>query len=1587
MTHPPDNSFGPPGSGVASSISRRARWRFFLLLALRYLARAAVPLVLCAVFVTSVLVAALVHSNLPLSRRVVAAELSAYLTDFFEGSLSIESIERLTPQRVQARQVVVRDPAGNVVLEVAELRARARLLEIGRQLLLGQGKQTLIIDHVRADRVECMLLPEAESGRPSIAHAFTPVARRTGTQRNHREIRVWLGHIEIGDAWGRGTFRGLPTFEAELARIQGSVLATRRGAAVDVKRFGAVVRGLGGADASGTGELHIRAPGAVWTNFDGFMGDVGVDAFAYFKRDEVELRLDLPRVMPAAMRSVWKDWPLYDDVKLHIASRGKLSALDTQATMEVGPARIEARGQVRLAGDVGLQAVLDAEHLDLRSVVPSAPATDISARTRVDLFEGSDGIFLSINGTSRPATVGGVSVPATDVASDYRGGELKGVATLHEHGVPLKLEFRVGRDGAIQLDLDARTFSLQAAPRVRQYTTAQGVLQLQAKGQLLGGDIEASIDGSLEGFSWSSVSARSARVTGEVAGPLKDWRSLTVDGHVAANGVRIGELRFRSADLRATGPIREPQVVAHLRDDEGPSFDLSGHVDPDRPRVRALELAVERGGARIQGRIADLDLAAQSIRVKGVQLRGAGGSLDGSFTLRPHFLETRVAGRGIDLSAVGRILGIPAEELGGRVGIDADVSVGGDVSQGRVSLRIDDGRAPEVEGVNIDATAELNARRFVGQGDVSVGGLFASHVEWDTFLGTHALELAAWRDLVGSVDLRFEDVQLAEVQRRWPDVFPVEALAGTARASVSLSRRLSAALPSVNVTAVTNGLSITTAGSGDHSSGKTNQQATGTTIAGLDLQLGISANGETGYTLVNGTVFHDLEGLLVGSGRFQLDLQRLVQAPDAYRDVLLDAPAVVDLELRKRDLSRWPAWLRPSGIQGEVGASMHLAGTMHDPVLRVTGKGRGLTDATNEYARPVDILAAVDYQPESGDVGGVGEVRHQGRRVALINLSGNAPLATWFPARIAPEGRQWQGQAEVLFLDWPLGLVPALAKAGVEGKLKGALTLERTDEHPTARASLDVTGARVARASVGDGSVRLETSQDAVRADVRLGKGDGFLSVLADAGLAWEQDWPALDISRPVGIDVEARDFEAAVLGPFVREVLSEVRGKIDADLSGELTAEGTPSSVSAQSETGSQWRARWQGTARVHDAKVQVEGLGLDLYQLGFRVVVQPMGRQTQVQVLDLTAQGQSSNEQLMGRAELYLIGSEIRRGVATLTATDMSLPIGGIAMATVTTARDERDKARKIHEAITVRMERQPEQMRVDVDVPTLVARLPPSVTRAVISTADNPDITVRQPLRRPEAPRDKDAFPWQIVFHVGPRAHVEYDDFELNVSGEPEVRLGSHTTLDGYIDLDPGGALPVLGKLFRIESGRIWLDPKEPTNPRLNVTASWQSSDATVYLKVRGRWNHPDLTLESDPAYAEDQIWIILAGGSPDDPRGAQEGGGVQAAYQAAKSLGLGRLVGVSGLGVSPVTSEGQTQARITYRVSDRVRVEAIGGQESGIGSTATTDPSQDVSSERRFVGAGAIEYRINRNWSIRTEAGNTSAGLDLLWQYRY
>ncbi|HEY3668691.1 MAG TPA: hypothetical protein VGL19_21990, partial [Polyangiaceae bacterium] len=284
--------------------------------ALGVLWRVGATAALSLIFVGGTLLAFVGYVNLPAGRRLTALALQRVLASTFNGGFSIEAVDHVSLHELRASGITVRDPDGRVVLTVSALSIQADLASVAQQAWLGTGTVTLRFDHARIERAEVFLLTGLKSDVPTIADAFMPTPSKTssGGAPSTRTLKIWFPEIEVGHVYGRMALDGVPTLETDLSTVRGSVQGAAALTAVDVERFSATIRGLGGADARGVGSVHVRAPGAVWTSFDGYFGDTQLGTVVRVDGPRLKVTLDVPRAEPANTRALWAAYPLQSDV-------------------------------------------------------------------------------------------------------------------------------------------------------------------------------------------------------------------------------------------------------------------------------------------------------------------------------------------------------------------------------------------------------------------------------------------------------------------------------------------------------------------------------------------------------------------------------------------------------------------------------------------------------------------------------------------------------------------------------------------------------------------------------------------------------------------------------------------------------------------------------------------------------------------------------------------------------------------------------------------------------------------------------------------------------------------------------------------------------------------------------------------------------------------------------------------------------------------------------------------------------------------------------------------------------------------------
>ena len=1532
--------------------------------ALRYLARLGAAVGILSLLIASAAVGLVLHLDMPAGRRVTARLLSEFLSSTFRGTLTVGKVERVTSRGITARDIVVQDEYGNTVLKVDQLRGRADLVEIMDDLLMSDApKVTIVIRHARVENAESYIIPDPRTGEPTIAGAFTlrrVKAPAEPAAEPGRQIRVWLPVIEVGKGFARGKFEGGPTLETSITGARGSVLTTSRGVAVDVQRFGMVARGVGGTDAVGTGELHVRAPGAVWGAFDGSLGELPLSAFIRVDGKRLSITADIPRVRPNEGRALLADWPLREDVTAHMEASGELPILETSGRFEIGSARVSARGPLRLAGGFALDLDARGESVDLRAVLPDAPKTSIDVESAVSIYAQRGRIVVDVNGTTQATTIEGVDIPPIDVTGSLDRGIFDGKATVHERGMPLKVGFTIQPDGVVHLDALARRFRIENAPRVASFTRARGTVEARVQARIEKGKVDAHVDGDVWGFSLDDTRLTQGHVNGHVTGPLTKPRLYTVSGQLTGKKGSAGGFAFEDVRAAARGPVQKPLIHAQLRDENGPSVEASGYLDTTRqPKIEGLEVAVSRDGAVLRSRVERLELGGGNIDIEDLSMVGA-GQLRGHIHIRPKLLEAKIEGEDLDLDAISRVLGLPPGMFGGKLRINANVSAGSDIQRGTVFLALGKGSIASLGGISMRMKASLDDERFDGELSAQVRDVGAVGATWETKLPGHVLEPTSWRDVIGSVRLNLSRLELANLVALLPPEARISAISGTGFADIELNRRVPAALPNVIVRhAGTERLQIERAPPDD------NPDAEPEIFEGFDLRLSGELSGETGESTGTTLLFYNDDLLGSASGTARLDLARFVKAPGELDAQLLETPLDAALVLNRHDVAALPPAIRPAFLYGQVGARLLVRGTARAPAFQLSAEGNNLTMSAGRDVVPVDVKLDAQYEKNSGAFGVGAQVIHRGNVVAVADARGETRWQALF-GETDPNTPRWTGGGRLNLRGLPLGVIAPLAGKRITGELWDTMVIDRRGELlPGIVGNVAVRNLAIDEVPLGTGKFSVKTNGENLTTELSFKNGESSFKAVAKTVVSWDELLPSIRDGRPVQLGLEAQAFDAIVLSPVLSDVFSTLKGRIYAKLDSTLV----------RSPETKEWAGQLKGTASMSGGLLKLRVLGLELDNVRFQAEAHDEHPYSLVTVTNFRAKARSKKDNLEANGNVRLRGLTVVSASVGAAIDDFPLVIEGVPQATA-------------DGAARVVLTREPEEMRVVVRVDQLNAKLPRASERSVIPLESNEFIEVLQPLREPSGGAGGRGLPYRIMFDLG-NVRITRHDIQLRVTGDPELTIAERTKLSGEVKLVPGGHMLLLGsKSFTIENGRVRFDTGDSGNPSVDVLASWQSPDGTtIYVRVRGTLKKPEVALESAPPRTEAELMTLLLGGRADDDEASESVDSQNQATGAGVGLGaskLNELFKESFLGKVPIefragqTKDQRTSYIAAYRISDTVWIEGI-FRDRQVNTQDEPNTRPDVST--------AVDYRFRKNWSLRSEIGTLGAGLELLWQYRY
>jgi hypothetical protein len=1483
------------------------------------------------------------HLNLPAGRRATAQFLDRTLADLFQGEVTIGAITKVSPYELSAQDIVVRDTAHRIVLKVTRLTAQADVLDILRRIARGDEKLTVKIDHVRVEHAEAEIIP-AEDGLPTLAHAFIPRPTPTSNAPSGAEpyVRVWLPAVEIGQGFARGSIAGSPTLETELAGVHGSILATPKGAAIDIERFALLARGVGGADAKGIATLHIRAPGAVFGSFDGYMGDVQFGSVARWENEALDLKVDLPRAEPAAARALVAQWPLLVPAEARVHLKGKPPELQVDVKAKIGQgATLNAAGNLGLASPWRLQLDVEGRKLDLRALWPNAPVTSIDLDTDVGVRDEGGKTVVDLGGALSPTTVNGVLIPAMDFSGKATEGGFTGEAKLHDLGLPVDVVFTVQADGKIDLAAEAKRVNLAKVERIRPEFDGTGSADMRVHATVDHGRLDASLSFDVRGLSYRGVVLQSGRLTAGVKGSLDKLDQLALDARLTGTKLNAGRFEFEDVNATARGPLRRTAVTTVLKATNGPSFDAQATVALGKPvSVRELSLGVSRDGVEIRGEVAQLDLSESRVLIRDLRLHGATGELNGNAELTPQTLSVTAQGQNLDLSAFSRVMGLPRGVLEGRASVSVDALSSGKTQRGTLALSVSKATISGLSDISGQVNAKLDGRHLTGATTGRIEALGGFSGDWDVELDGRPSERASFERATGRATVALHDVTLDYLGQLFPDL-NVD-LAGTASLSLDATRSDPDRVPDLELSGQTKGLSV----------GVARAKLAPFVLSGLELSASASHDGATGDTTLALGATQGSERLISASGDIGLDLRAALSDKEPLLEQLQKRPLLAKLVVSRLDLDSLPSPLRQPGLRGVVRVEGTVRGSMSAPVASLGVRASDLRFTPGERAEPLDVCGTAEYAQASGAFnigaevfslpGGLTTSRSpcSGRRIANVRLTGRAPfdLEHGFPA--------WSGTALATLEALPLATIPQLADARVTGSASGTLLLDRSGQQPNASAQLQLGNVRMDRLEIGNGSIKLRSDAARAHVDFQVQQGPASMKGTIDTGVSWASQLPALDDAQPIDIALSAAKLEASVLEPFLSDFVTELRGTVNGHVNARLEALLKGDEARRIEQVG--------GNIKLSDGAFVLTGLGFRLRDVDFTANAQKDGKTTLVDVPDFMATAGTKRKNLRSHMTFRLAGFDIVSGSVSLNVKSLPLVVDGI-----TRANADIDISR-------LTITRDDARILVDVPFDTLVARLPGESSRNLIQLDENENITLLQPVAEPKAARDEASIPWQFAIHLGNKAKLERgEQLDLPITGDPNVVLAAGLGVTGSISLLRHGSVQLLGKTFVIEGGAVVFDTPDPADPRLDVRASWRSATSdTLFMYVSGTLSHPKVQFDR-PA---DQALALLRGGA--DTGTTDIGFGVLDTLLADTPLARVQLRGQD----SKDTTKGATYTA-AYRIDDRIVVE---GNYQAAGATQ--------SDAAATVGA-AVDWRLTKTVSLRGQLGTIGTGVDLVYQYRY
>jgi translocation and assembly module TamB len=1535
---------------------------------------------------------ALVAMDLPFARRFAARELNGILASSFKGKVTVVNVGSLHVTGVSGVDVRITAPDGTDVVTALGLRARIAPVALIASLLRQHDAFRVNVFDVDADAIDVNLDTDA-AGQLKLLDAFDPKTPSPPSNGGRRPLRLEFPSVTFAHARAHGQMAGAPPIDASLDRFRGSLLVAPETTEVDIAHVRLGTVGMPqGADAHGNVVGHLSIPSAAGAtlnaraSFDGDVGGIPATAKGDYAGDRVNATADVPEVAAERVRALVSAIPLYGPVAAHVEAHGSLGSLPVVAHATVGPAAIDVHADARLVGGLEATASVDARNVDLRTFSPAGPASNLAFHADVRAEVTKDGTMAGHFALTTPeGTIAGQSAPPTAFAGELQvrpgdgGTDLGARGNIYEPGAPIAIRAHLSTAGpapVVDFNVETQAADLRALHRIADVGSGSARLRLGGTLTLAAApSIAVAIDGVVRDFAQGDNGVDSATIGGHIDGPVTAPElHVTLDG----SGIRAGPYRFLTAHTSTEGGLAKQRVRVVLRGQNTSNVDANATLGIG-PAITVEEgqLAIARGFDTLRVQIAHVRIAGSTVDASGVQMTGIGGPTELEMHLRPDSVALRGHSKGIDLKALGHLLGIDQNLRSGTFAFDTDISIRRNGAVGAALLDMTDGCFGGVDGLNAHADLKLDDRKLRGNLNAAaagMGSIAAKDIDVEVG-GRGPLEIFSWRRAWGKLHVD-GSANLRKVADLLPaNVPPLFArMAGSVTLSADIERdNESDVTPNVDLTVATKNLKLGGRGAPDETRhGVVLIMPQKWQVYGIDVSLSASANGNSGAANV-GLDLRDAEGPFASIQAKTADFPfapLMASTADAMARLMRTAFSVA-IDLPKRDLAGLPALLGLNHAKGEEEGKLTIEGTCLAPKVRFDGKAHDVRVDAATITVPLDGDLTATYDGAKADA--KLEVRSKDTTLLSFAANTNAKVADFLTGDA--DAARWTADAHARLSDFPLDSIGPLSDRRMHGKASGELDLSNFHEDARVRAELDVRDLRVGKVQYGKASLKSKYDGKNFGVDVHLDQGTGNADAKAETAMTWGARMaPGVDPNGATDLSFRAQNLNAGFLAPFVRSSMDEFEGTLDAD---------------ARVSIAPQKKPVMSGSVSFQKGTVELVALGQELHDVRGKVTFTPDGV---VRLSDVSASGTSGRVTAAGTARLDgtdLLGAEVDVKIAKrdalpvdLQGSDMGTAYGQFAIKAAPTA-DRRT-------------------MNITVDVPSMHVELPQADMHSVEDLDDTPsDVHVgvyASPNKFVSLPLDGAGSALAPKARSGPQNTLKVavqlgqdvgikrgTDLKAMVSGNVTAEVSDKTVVRGQLHLRDG-KLDVQGKSFQIETGTVTF-VGDPGNPEINVTAGWTAQDGTrILADYLGPLKSGKVTLRSEPQRPQSEILAILAFGTadgstatpyaqPSPDAGTQAGTTVGGVAAGGLTQGLNKLTGVditAKIDTNHINPRPEVAVQIARDISLQLAV-VLG----------TPPPGENP--DTTYV---TVDWRFLRQWSLETTFGDMGSSIaDVVWQHRY